>query len=403
MAWQHTLYDASFRGIAFDYFGIDDSRAKSLATHQAPYADDAVIIDMGNNPKQISMTALLSGDDYEPTLDALIDALEAQGSGELVHPVFGTVNAVCASHSVKHDSDIVDGCTVEMQFIIAKPKRHTQYFKPEPMPTATQQADNLILSKPTQEMAEYQEQLDTMSNEVAVAQARSIPEQIRFNLRDIRMTLGTNLVRIDNLLSPPDWLGSIVSDVDSIVKMLPLGYDPMANWRRLFNQIKRIGNVFDSNDVAPLRRVGQVLPAAMISRGLLTVLEAEQRSPTLTPIDLVAITDEARANIQAAIDTIRNDEVIQNDHNLPIINIDITPVIADLKKAAAQLQTLVDAVINSRPPLITQTISVPSTWRLIAHQLYGDHNRATELSRLNRGLVDASNIMPGTQVVAYAI
>ena len=403
MAWQDTLYDVSFRGIEIvDYLGVDDSSDKSLATHQAPYANDATIHDMGNNPKNISITAIVEGEDYEQALEDLLTALEAKGSGELVHPVYGTITAICASHRVKHDSEIVDGCMVEMQFIQDTDKRTIQHFTPEPMPAADETADSIILAASSDELIIYQEQLAVIGSPTAIEQARSIPEVIRSKLRDVRTILGTNLVRVDNLLSPPIWLGSIVSDVDGIVNMLPLDYDPMSNWRRLFNRIKQIGDVFSDSDVAPLRRAGQVLPAAMISRGVLTILESEQNNPTLTPTDLIAINDEARLQIQDAIDEVRADIVEQNDQSLPIINTDITPIIRDLKKAAAQLQTLTDATINSRPPLIKHTVAAPCTWRLLAHLLYGDYNRADELARLNRGLVDASVIEAGTQVACYA-
>lgn len=403
MAWQDTLYDASFRGVEIvDYLGVDDSQDKSLATHQAPYANDADIFDMGNNPKNISMTALIEGDDYEQALENLLTALDATGAGELVHPVFGTLTAICASYRIKHDSDIVDGCTVEMQFVQAKPERTIQHFTPEPMPAANTTADSIILATPASELTVYQEQLDAISTDAAIEQSRSIPETIRSKLREVRTNLGTNLVRVDDLLNPPVWLGSIVADVDGIVKMLPLDYDPMNNWRRLFNRIKAIGDVFSDSDVPPLRRTGQVLPAAMTSRGVIEILKEEQRNPTLTPSDLIAINDEARQQIQEAIDQVRADDSTQNDQSLPVVNTDITPIIRDLKKAAAQLQSLTDATINSRPPLITHTVNVPCTWRLLAHLLYADYTRADELSRLNRGLVDASVIDAGTQVSCYA-
>lgn len=402
MAWQDTLYDASFRGVAFEYFGVDDSGDKSLATHQAPYADEATIYDMGNNPRNISMTALVDGVDYEQALEDLLTALTAKGVGELIHPVFGAITAICASHRVKHDSEIVDGCTVEMQFVQTKPERAIQHFKPETMPAADETADSIILAAPAEELTVYQEQLTAIGSDTAAAQARSIPETIRSRLREVRTTLGTNLVRVDNLLSPPVWLGSIVGDVDGIVKMLPLDYDPMSNWRRLFNRIKAIGDVFDDSNVPPLRRTGQVLPAAMISRGVITILESEQKGPTLTPDDLTAINDEARQQIQDAIDQVRGDNSEQNEQDLPVVNTDVTPIIRDLKKAAAQLQTLTDSVINSRPPLIKHTVAAPCTWRLLAHLLYGDYTRADELARLNRGLVDASVIEAGTQVACYA-
>lgn len=51
----------------------------------------------------------------------------------------------------------------------------------------------------------------------------------------------------------------------------------------------------------------------------------------LTPDDLIAINDEARLQIQDAIDQVRADNNVQNDQNLPVINTDVTPIIRDLK------------------------------------------------------------------------
>lgn len=68
---------------------------------------------------------------------------------------------------------------------------------------------------------------------------------------------------------------------------------------------------------------------------------------------------------------------------------------------AYQVQEAARAVIELRPPVQLRAAPVTGPLRLVAHALYGDHSRATELLRLNawgRRLV----VERGEKVRAYA-
>lgn len=76
MAWKEDLQDASFRGVPFECISIKDAVSKTQAVHQAPYANDALIEDMGKDPRKITVQAIYTGRDYKAWLDALEGALE---------------------------------------------------------------------------------------------------------------------------------------------------------------------------------------------------------------------------------------------------------------------------------------------------------------------------------------
>ncbi|HFQ7487436.1 DNA circularization N-terminal domain-containing protein, partial [Klebsiella quasipneumoniae subsp. quasipneumoniae] len=91
MAWETDLQDASFRGVAFDIITTRDSVQRDIAQHEYPYRNGANIDDLGGKPRSLQCQAVFFGDDYESRLQAFIAALDVRGSGELIHPVFGSM------------------------------------------------------------------------------------------------------------------------------------------------------------------------------------------------------------------------------------------------------------------------------------------------------------------------
>uniref|UniRef100_UPI00301BF033 DNA circularization N-terminal domain-containing protein n=1 Tax=Serratia fonticola TaxID=47917 RepID=UPI00301BF033 len=90
MAWKEDLLDASFRGVTFDCIDTRDTLSRDVAEYRYPYREGADVEDLGGKPDNIRMTAIFFGDDYETHLQAFIKVVNTPGSGELVHPVFGS-------------------------------------------------------------------------------------------------------------------------------------------------------------------------------------------------------------------------------------------------------------------------------------------------------------------------
>ena len=128
MGWKDDLYDASFRGVMFEVAATVDSYTKSIAQHQAPYSDDADIEDMGLEPRQISVEAMYSGEDYLVWTNALEAALAATGSGELIHPVYGILEVQVVSWEVNHNTENVDFCSISIKFIKAKAEQRELFI-----------------------------------------------------------------------------------------------------------------------------------------------------------------------------------------------------------------------------------------------------------------------------------
>lgn len=117
MSWKDTLLDASFKGVGFDV--IDDTLrgTHALAEHEYPFVQGSDIEDTGVSAMDMSLTAVLWGDDYESRLQSLLGVLRETGAGELIHPIYGSVpDCVVADFEAAHNEENPDYCTVRMTF-----------------------------------------------------------------------------------------------------------------------------------------------------------------------------------------------------------------------------------------------------------------------------------------------
>lgn len=117
----------------------------------------------------------------------------------------------------------------------------------------------------------------------------------------------------------------------------------------------------------------QVERAATVADAASVVLQSEAQTPTLSPVDIESVCNRARSEIEVAIELTRATYPIEISR----------PIIESLKDTALALQKAAQAIIVARPPLITRQVVTPAPLRVLAHRWYGDHNRASELQRLN--------------------
>ena len=89
MAWRDNLLDASFRGVPFKFEDAELEGGRRLAEHEFPLRDDAFVEDMGKGNRRYQLTGYVIGPDYMAARNALLDALEAGGEGQLQHPYLG--------------------------------------------------------------------------------------------------------------------------------------------------------------------------------------------------------------------------------------------------------------------------------------------------------------------------
>lgn len=95
-SFESSLIDASFRGVPFHVIDNSIKAGLRIAEHQYPYRNTPYSEPMGKAARQYTVTAFLTGDggDLQTQLNSLLDALENNTPGTLVHPMLGSLNVV---------------------------------------------------------------------------------------------------------------------------------------------------------------------------------------------------------------------------------------------------------------------------------------------------------------------
>lgn len=96
------LIGATYRRVPFFVEDSAISTGRRTQVIEFPLRDDPYVEDLGRKARTISIQGYVIGDDYVVQRDALLSALEDTGGpGDLVHPYYGSMTAICSSVSVR--------------------------------------------------------------------------------------------------------------------------------------------------------------------------------------------------------------------------------------------------------------------------------------------------------------
>lgn len=416
MSWSKILQDASFRGVKFEVLAVGDDGGKSAAVHQLPYVNGASVEDMGNEPWSFGVRALLRGDRYEEALSDLTKALEAQGPGELVHPIHGLRNVVALRWSVEHEAEMRDAATIVIQFLEDKTRQPVLFQAQAPQAAADRIAK---LGEQARDLAGL-----SVASIVESIAGGALPRVTEINAAfaqakaKLRKLLDSTSVRVlmadlDPLLYPRAALADLRAVVDGAFAGLPLGglnglfkgsvggismAAALSDFNRLTQDQPATVNISpistEPQDVqvsAALTAATRTLNATSIANAAATILSAELDVLQLERGDIERLGAVGRTALQAAIQSARASLDQQRGAEVAMV----------LAQAAHELQLAARAALELRPPVTRMPAPVGGHARLLAHKLYGDQSRASELVRLNNWgrqiLIEA-----GEEIQAYA-
>lgn len=402
MAWRDTLLDASFRGVRFDVQNVDRSGARSIAQNEYPYAAGAELDDLNLKARRFRFKAIIWDDDYEGRLQQLVDALEAPGAGELVHPVYGPIQVMAESWEDQHEADLVDGVVLSISFIehsvrelvfaadTASSKTDAISARGEDARAAADDAlvrrmekakdgsdRRLAVLKDTfdQAKAALTKLLDTTALRVVLSDLDPVlyPRAYAADLLAVvdralqGLPFGGRNLLFDNLSGSPEKVGSGVEDYNTAAKQL----DPAA--------VTLTPNVAAPDadmqaDTQTVQAHAQVHAATAMADCAVIILAGELDQALLDRAEIEALANRTRQALQVAIDAARAALDAEGRGQ----------VSAALRALAYAVQEAALAVINQRPPLVRRASPIGGPVRLVAHQVYGDASRAPEISRINR-------------------
>lgn len=424
MGWKETLLPASFRGIEFEVTATGDDIERAVVAHEYPYVDGASVEDMGRGARRISMSAVFYGDTYESDLLRLLAALDIPGAAELIHPVFGAINAQFVRTSIPHQAELPDQTRINLEFL---EKRLGGALFDRVLPLQRVQAVN-----------------DAADAALAAASARlvadvggalSLPALVRAQLTsDMLGVMDQMRGYCDQLVEARGWLASGVYYLNNPVAFVDdLSGGLVSRLDALMQPIDlRVG--YTGADIAAgvtsgytrggLEQVWKA-PQASLQQPLLTDTGRSAESP-VQPFLVVHVNIQVAIAVAAcaaalfekglvdAVMTPADIEVVAGDTRTAINNAiagiratypDIVrerPLTGPLKALALAVTDAAEKLISARPPLVDRVVDSGANLQLLAHLWYGDFHRADELLRLNPLIKNPNLIRAGTTLRAYA-
>lgn len=106
MTWRDDLRPASFRGVHFFVESAELVGGRRTVTHEYPLRNKPHVEDLGRRARRYPVDGYIlsdRGESYFGARNALIDALEDDGPGALVHPYFGDRQVICSSFRVREE------------------------------------------------------------------------------------------------------------------------------------------------------------------------------------------------------------------------------------------------------------------------------------------------------------
>lgn len=104
MSWKDNLRPASFRGVPFYVDSSQKTGGRRIQFHEFPDRDSPYAEDLGRVGKTYKIDGHILGDEYDQLKKQLIEAVDKDGPGELIHPYYGTLNVQVGAFSVDEDT-----------------------------------------------------------------------------------------------------------------------------------------------------------------------------------------------------------------------------------------------------------------------------------------------------------
>ncbi|KPC36292.1 Prophage PSPPH01 [Pseudomonas syringae pv. cilantro] len=197
--WRDSLLPASFRGVGFFIEKAVVPVGRKGQLHEFPQRDEPYFESLGKQSQVHTLTAFIVGRDCFEQRDKLLQALEQEGAGELVHPWLGRMPVQVGQCSVTHTLSEGGLVKLDLMFYPANPLK---------FPVST-------LNTRRQLLGASESLLDS-----ALRRYRSVMatvDAVRINIQALRSALSGVFATIQRQFAP---FMTIYSDVTALVHSL---------------------------------------------------------------------------------------------------------------------------------------------------------------------------------------
>ncbi|WP_232426922.1 DNA circularization protein [Erwinia tracheiphila] len=419
---------ASFRGVEFDCLFTRDTLAKDTVSYAYPYRDGEEVEDQGLKAVNFRLQALFWGNRYQTQLKAFLNALKTAGTGELVHPVYGSVPDVqFLEAGVFHEVEPVNAVTVDLVFV--------ESGKPDALFATTHyEADgDSIFDSAVSWFGDAMDTLRDIQQDIArvtniIASAEYVVNALA---NEVQSTIGSALNYLDY---PTAFISDLKHLTGAFTDRLSLSEaSRLSDWNALtglkdtmltlpaqrttaqqtmssgsvFASTLRRASVMPQSDTEMINQAIRLVAVSEMTDTTSDIFVNETASPTLSSTDIERITGDVRTLIVEAIAaqrasvSARMATAVREQAGTPDTRQD-QAIIAALQESAGHLQEQARGLILALPPLVQRQVTRRCNLPLLAFEWYGDASRATQLARLNPSLRQSNNLNPGDVLYAWA-
>ncbi|WP_024645955.1 DNA circularization protein [Pseudomonas syringae] len=197
--WRDSLLPASFRGIGFFIEKAVVPVGRKGQLHEFPQRDEPYFESLGKQSQVHTLTAFIVGRDCFEQRDKLLQALEEEGAGELVHPWLGRMQVQVGECSITHSLNEGGIVRLELKFYPANPLK---------FPVSTLNTRRLLLGA-------SESLLDSALRRYRLVMATV--DAVRINIQALRSALSGVFATIQRQFAP---FMTIYSDVSALVHSL---------------------------------------------------------------------------------------------------------------------------------------------------------------------------------------
>jgi prophage DNA circulation protein len=401
MAWEDSLHEASFRGIAFYYRSVESEVGRRNAIFEFPKKDAPFSEDMGRRARKFRIEIILIGDNYHLQRDAIRDTLEAPGAGKFVHPFWGAMSVVVDGGArIVESTDHGGMCTIDVTFSESGEKLQsakkedtasTLVTQAESTSSALANAFNSAYVTAQKSASVVSDAITKVNNAATqIDKARGKIAAALNVINDVKNSINNFVGSIANIIRLPGQIAtdikSLVASVYSSVKQIQdaaqqtlnaifgadnLDADVRAQALMLaHSELKKYGEDFKTIDgqssVAISKRENQ---AALIQLVRTTSVVESCNSLAILDFSTATLAQSVRDILSSDIDTIAQDADDDLYSKLQDLK---AALVAHLNSVAVTLPNLVEYVPAKTLPAL-----------VIAHTVYADAKRDGEIITAN--------------------
>lgn len=391
--WKAGYQQASFRGVEFFISSHSMKSGRRIAKHSFPNVDPLGYEDLGKKEKEFSLSAYVVDGNYFSLRDNLINALDQEGPGQLVHPYLGTILVRVPSFEVRESTK--EGRVARFEITM---------IKEDDQPLVS-----IVTNTGASILASKADALDSITEDLA-----SNPS---FNLIDASLAVLENVVEalegaIDivqnakKLLAPIAEFQRLISTIKGKLIQLALEAEDLSN---SITELVDFGNAPDNANFPPSNPKAQfeemvtlfglgtenitgLPPEAFAEPNNPVVIALEQFAKTalfsasglISEIDFLTIEEAltTRDTLFSAFDALTNNPNT-SDSTISAIQELRKNIVADLDRRILDLTNAVDVVLKEDTPSL-----------VVAYQVDGNLSNEQEIINRNGvqhpGFVDAS-------------